>query len=290
MAINFDAIKFMGVPQRSVDLDTIRAFIEDEGTKRINFAYNHSTALKRSGDQKCVGWLNLPFEDTIESVLRSDFSLTKVLCTPPNAPNNRVYRRIDTEEEYKTFSSFIEKYKDMVFLRDTLDLSVALSMHESEPGVRTTLGEHEYQVKYQSENRDTSANKSALQTELQNRLEELPYFKLADYICAVPSSKTFMRDLVAGLTEFSFEDISGKVSWQSKNGSLKDVETADEKLDMIQSWDLTFGAGLDLKDKNVLLVDDMYYSGVTMQYIAMKMKEAGAKRVFGMALVKSLGN
>ena len=34
----------------------------------------------------------------------------------------------------------------------------------------------------------------------------------------------------------------------------------------------------------------MYYSGVTMQYIAMKMKEAGAKRVFGMALVKSLGN
>ena len=71
---------------------------------------------------------------------------------------------------------------------------------------------------------------------------------------------------------------------------MKDVETADEKLNMIQSWGLTFGAGLDLKDKNVLLVDDMYYSGVTMQYIAMKMKEAGAKRVFGMALVKSLGN
>lgn len=71
---------------------------------------------------------------------------------------------------------------------------------------------------------------------------------------------------------------------------MKDVETADEKLDMIQSWGLTFSADLDIKDKTVLLVDDMYYSGVTMQYIAMKMKEAGAKRVFGMALVKSLGN
>ena len=47
---------------------------------------------------------------------------------------------------------------------------------------------------------------------------------------------------------------------------------------------------LDIKDKTVLLVDDMYYSGVTMQYIALKMKETGAKRVFGMALVKSLGN
>lgn len=290
MAINFDAIRFMGVPQRSVDLDAIRAFIEDGGTKRINFAYNHPTALKRVENQKCIGWLNLPFEDTIESILCGSLSLSKALFTSPKAPNNRVYRRIDTEEEYKTFGSFIQKYKDLVFLRDTLDLSVALSMHESELGVRTALGEHEYQVKYQSENRDTSVNKAALQTELQKRLEELPYFKLADYICAVPSSKPFMRDLVAGLTGFSFEDISGRVSWQSKNGSLKDVETADEKLDMIQSWGLTFGADLDIKDKTILLVDDMYYSGVTMQYIALKMKEAGAKRVFGMALVKSLGN
>lgn len=289
MAINFDAIRFMGVPQRKVDLDAIRAFIEDRGTKRINFAYNQPTALNRAEGQNCTGWLNLPFKDTIESILRSNLSLSKVLFTSTKASNNRVYRRIDTDEEFTNFSSFIEKYKDMVFLRDTLDLSVALSMHESARDVRTVFGEHEYQVKYLSEKKDTSADKAVLQAELQKRLEELPYFKLADYICAVPSSKPFMRDLVTGLTGFSFEDISEKMSWQNKNSSLKDVETANEKLDMIQSWGLTFAADLDLKDKNVLLVDDMYYSGVTMQYIAMKMKEAGAKRVFGMALVKSLG-
>ena len=98
-----------------------------------------------------------------------------------------------------------------------------------------------------------------------------------------------MRDIIAGLDGFGFTNISDKVSWTDKNGSLKNVETAEEKLDMIQSWGLTFDSALDLKDKNVLLVDDMYYSGVTMQYIAMKMKDAGAKRVFGMALVKSLG-
>ena len=48
MAINFDALRFMGVPQRKVELDTIRAFIEDGDTKRINFAYNQPTALKRA--------------------------------------------------------------------------------------------------------------------------------------------------------------------------------------------------------------------------------------------------
>lgn len=169
-------------------------------------------------------------------------------------------------------------------------MQVALSMHESEPGVGTALGKHEYQLKYQSGNRDTSADKAALQAELQRRLEEMPFFKHAAYICAIPSNKPFMRELVAGLTGFAFEDISEKVSWQSKYGSLKDVDTADEKLDMIQSWGLTFADGLDLNGKTILLVDDLYHSGVTMQYIAMKMKEAGAKRVFGMALVKSLGN
>ena len=279
----------MGVPCRKVDLDDIRDFIEDENPKRINFANYHVNALRRvTGKDGLVGCLVLPFDEPFECIAKNSLSLNKLLFSSKYAHN--FYRQIFTDREYTNIEAFIEQHKDLVFLRDTLDLSVALSMHESEPGVRTVLGEHEYQVKYQSGNRDTSANKSALQTELQNRLEELPYFKLADYICAVPSSKPFMRELIAGLTRFDFEDISEKVSWQSKNGSLKDVETADEKLDMIQSWDLTFGAGLDLKDKNVLLVDDMYHSGVTMQYIAMKMKEAGAKRVFGMALVKSLGN
>lgn len=289
MAINYDAIRFMGVPQREVDLDAIRAFIEDEDTKRINFALYHQNALRRIESKKdIVGKLVLPFDDTFNVIAKKCLNMDSLLF--PSKFGNNFYRQIHTEEEYKTIDGFIAHYNDIVFLRDTLDLSVALSMHETEPNVRTVLGEHEYRVKYQSENRDTSADKAVLQSELQKRLEELPYFKMADYICAVPSSKPFMRDLVAGLTGFTFEDISEKVSWQSKNGSLKDVETADEKLDMIQSWGLTFGVDLDLKDKTVLLVDDMYYSGVTMQYIAMKMKESGAKRVFGMALVKSLGN
>ena len=279
----------MGVPCRKVDLDDIRDFIEDENPKRINFANYHVNALRRvTGKDGLVGRLVLPFDEPLEYIAKSCLSLDKLLFSSKYA--NNFYRQIFSDSEYTNIESFIEQFKDLVFLRDTLDLSVALSMHESEPSVRTVLGEHEYQVKYQSGNKDTSADKAALQAELQKRLEELPYFKLANCICAVPSSKPFMRELVAGLTCFSFEDISEKVSWQSKNGSLKDVETADEKLDMIQSWGLTFSDELDLNGKTILLVDDLYHSGVTMQYIAMKMKEAGAKRVFGIALVKSLGN
>lgn len=39
-----------------------------------------------------------------------------------------------------------------------------------------------------------------------------------------------------------------------------------------------------------MLVDDLYMSGITLQYVAMKLKEAGARKVYGLCLVKSFGN
>lgn len=168
-------------------------------------------------------------------------------------------------------------------------------MHEYYPEgtvdpVRTTIGQHEYLLKYHSDTCDTSASKEALIAEMQLRLDQLPYFKLADYICAVPSSKPFMREIISGLKGFNFSDISDHVFWTNKTGSLKEIETAEGKLAAIDTWGFTISDDVDLKGKTVLLVDDMYQSGVTMQYIGMKLKDAGVKRVFGMTLCKALGN
>lgn len=287
--MRIDDLLFMGVPQRKVDLEEIRAFIEDESPKRINFDSHHANALRRiEGKKGVIGRLVLPFDEPFEAIARNILSVDKILF--PSQFGNNFYRQIYSEEEYKKFEAFIDQVKEIVFLRDTLDLSIALSMHETGPEKRTVLGEHEFRVKYRSEQIDTSADTTALVAEMQRRLEELPYFKLADYVCAVPSSNPFVKEIINELKGFSFIDISNKISWKDKSGSLKNVETADEKLDMIKSWGLQFAEDIDLKGKTILLVDDMYQSGVTMQYIAMRIKELGAKRVFGIALVKSLGN
>lgn len=283
-----DTIQFLNVPKKDVDLEVIRAFIDDENPRRINFASHHSNALKRSDKDGVVGRIVLPFDETIEPIARRCLRMDRFLF--PSRFGNSFYRQIHNEKEYQQIAAFVEQVRDMVFLRDTLDLSLALSMHETEPGQRTTLGEHEYQVKYQQGNKDIAEDLAALTAELQHRLDELPFFKLADYVCAVPSSKPFMREIIGSLEGFSFTDISAQVSWDNKNGSLKNVETADEKLDMIQSWGFRIAEGADLKGKTILLLDDMYQSGVTMQYVAMRLKESGAKRVFGIAIVKSLGN
>lgn len=281
-------IRFMGVPQKEISLDSIREFIEDTGTKRICFEYSHKNALRKVVNQDIAGWLNLPFDVPFETIASYELGLDRVLFPPRSGSS--YYRRIDTEQEFKKIEAFIRKYSDIVFLRDSLDLSVALSMHESEPGVRTELGVHEYRLKYQSEKFGAEEDLAALTAVMQKRLEELPYFRCADAICIVPSRNPIMQSIVAGLKGFDFSNISDKVSWENKEGSLKNVETADEKLRMVQSWGLRIAEDADLNGQAILLVDDMYQSGVSMQYVAMKLKEAGAKRVFGMALVKSLGN
>lgn len=281
-------IRFMGVPQKEISLDSIREFIEDTDTKRICFAYSHKNALRKVVNQDIAGWLNLPFDVPFETIASYELGLDRVLFPPRSGSS--YYRRIDTEQEFKKIEAFIRKYSDIVFLRDSLDLSVALSMHEFEPGVRTELGEHEYRLKYQSEKFGAEEDLAALTAVMQKRLEELPYFRCADAICIVPSRNPIMQSIVAGLKGFDFSNISDKVSWENKEGSLKNVKTADEKLRMVQSWGLRIAEDADLNGQAILLVDDMYQSGVSMQYVAMKLKEAGAKRVFGMALVKSLGN
>ena len=282
-------LRFMGVPRHNVNLDVIRAFIEDDKPKRINFASYHTDSLRKiEGKEKVVGSLVLPFDEPLESIAKQQLAMDRVLF--PSKYDNRFFRQIFSEDEYDKIKEFVDQYRELVFLRDTLDLSVALSMHETERDVRTVFGEHEVRVKYRSEQLNTKADFDALLAEMQKRLDELPYFKLADYICAAPSSKPFMRDIIVGLKGFGFVDISEKVAWENKNGSLKNVETAGEKLDMVQSWGLRIDDDIDLNGKTVLLVDDMYQSGITLQYIAMRLKERGADRVFGMALVKSLGN
>lgn len=119
--------KFMGVPRRTVDLETISAFIEDEETKRINFALYHQKALRRiEGKKDVVGKLVLPFDEPFNVIAKKCLNMDSLLF--PSKFGNNFYRLICSEEEYKAIEGFIAQYNDVVFLRDTLDLSVALSM------------------------------------------------------------------------------------------------------------------------------------------------------------------
>ena len=272
-----------GVPQKTITRDNLIEFIGDHETKRINFASKHAHALKKNEEGE-GGVFNLPFRDTIDPILKEELN-ARLFNTKYG-----IWKPIKTDEEYAKFETFVEKYTDIVFLRDHLDLSLVLSMNFIEQESRTYIGELEYQAKFNN-NKKAEAELIGVCNEW---IDKLPFLKEADYICAMPGSSTATESLphriVSNLEGFDFEDISDSVSWVSKTRSVKNAESAEEKLQILEESGLQITEGLDLKGKTVLLFDDLYMSGLSMQYVAMKLKEAGAARVFGLCTVKSRSN
>ena len=206
-----------------------------------------------------------------------------------NNTTGKPYRMVFNEKEYEDILAFMGKYKDIVFLRDCLDLSLSLSMNRIDENTRTEIGELEYQAKYHPESSEYNNVIASLTERMQGLLDSIPFFKDADYICVVPSSHAFVREIVSGLRGFDFSDISSSLSWNKKS-ELKNAESLEDKLDALLNSHLLIADEVDLKEKSILLVDDLYKSGLTMQYVAMMLKNAGCSCVFGLTLVKSLGN
>ncbi len=87
--------------------------------------------------------------------------------------------------------------------------------------------------------------------------------------------------------KLGIKNISDSVSWTDKKTGLKDV-SIDQKWEKLE--ESGFVVNINLTGKKVLLLDDLYQSGITMQYVAMKLQEAGAEYIFGLSMVKSLND
>ena len=172
-------------------------------------------------------------------------------------------------------------------MRDCLDISLSLSMNIIENESRTEIGELEYQSKYNSNN-DAEEQLVSLCKEWINKL---PYYKDADLICAVPSNTpNNLPQRIVDKLDITATNISNTILWTSKTRNVKDAENVEDKISILEESGFTINNKEQLKNKVVILFDDLYMSGVTLQYIAMKLKEAGVQRVLGLTIVKSRSN
>ena len=155
---------------------------------------------------------------------------------------------------------------------------------EDDGETHTFVGELEKRAKYDKSEEDLRK----LADMVDEFIGKTPLYANADLICAVPPSKVGDENLpariIGKLTNFKGVDISKSVRWTSKTASLKNAEGAD-KLEILNHSGFEIVEGTD-----IVLVDDLYMSGITLQYVAMKLKAAGARRVYGLCCVKSFGN
>jgi len=158
---------------------------------------------------------------------------------------------------------------------------------------RTELGQLMRDAKPYDES-PTESHRTAgreLARRLRAFVDAVPFYRSVDGFVAVPSSnpkKAFSlpRGFAADLARHTGKvDLSGALTKAAPTPEMKNL-ARDGKMDALIgsiAVDATQVAA-----KSIVVVDDLYQSGLTINYIAEELRAACAKEVFGLAVVKTL--
>ena len=214
----------------------------------------------------------------------------------------RFYAFIDgtseSDEPPISIKEILELVGQYVVIRDCLALSFAIN-YDRENGnpdnPQTVLGKLRSQAKTYGKPAFPAVIAAAdeLSKHCVDALRTLSCYSSASCMVAMPPSdpaKPFdlPRYLVDKISvELDLGNFSEYVRTPKARPSVRETP-CHEKLSLIEG---TIEVAPDVfKEKIVLLIDDLYQSGVTMNYVAMLLLEAGAKKVFGLACEKTCSN
>lgn len=261
---------------------TAEKFAELRTAQPRRLRFGASKRLSRGSNGPAVGFLSVNFSETISRLVPCDLQRVNGQFGPQ-------YRRvIRSEDEYARLDQWVEANKDVVFIRSLFATCVAVGEHQSSPGVRTEIGELERRAKYDADGAARASLLEKMETVYGRLLGELEI----DSICAVPPSEPGKFCLPAWLSSnlsgrLGVEDLTPHLSWGGAKPQLKEVDV-DLKWQQLEAVGLDIG--VDVKGRNVLIIDDLYQSGATVHFVASRLQAAGAAELHCLAVVKSLGD
>jgi hypothetical protein len=243
-------------------------------------------------------YIQFPFRETL-------WNSFEMMCNVPSIglrenPVKGCYTYLKREDDdtlarVLLWQSTVGQY---VAIRDCLALSFALDF-EHEDGdpnkPQTRIGALRYRAKtYDRKSTDESlAAADLLVQECLSFLQSMTCYGAADAVVAMPPSRPdkpfdLPRHLAKGIAiEIGKADLSHHVVTVKERKPLKETILA-EKLGVIQGT-IAVGRG-PFQGCTVLLVDDLYQSGISMNYVAMELLKAGARAVLGLACEKTCRN
>lgn len=193
---------------------------------------------------------------------------------------------------------WVEKIGHPVAMKDFLAISFALDYdrHGGNPQkAQTEVGVLRAQAKPYGGSAATTQTKAAADKLVEHCvtfLDAMGCYSSADCIVAMPPSDptkayNLPRYLAKGIAEkWGREDLSQHVTGKARD-SIKEVPLAN-KLDTLLGT-ITVADGV-FNERKVLLLDDLYQSGVSMNYCGHLLLQAGAKKIFGLACEKTCRN
>ena len=231
-------------------------------------------------------WFNVPFSDSILPILNSIPGLENLELRENQY--GRYYTSV-TDEQKRLIEEYIINNRSIVYLRDFLDCSIALGFNMNPyDGNHTELGDLEYQTKYRH---DKSAETKLIDNVIKV-IDKIPLYQSADVVCCIPSKSKIMLSFAKVISKaYGIPDITHLIDWANTvEQDTKNCDSSEEKLQICIDRDIKISKDLNLEGKTILLIDDLYQSGINMQFTALKLKEAGCTSILGLCLVKALKN
>jgi hypothetical protein len=240
----------------------------------------------------------LPFCETFEKAFETMCLVSNNGLRKVKDDRGQIFLKDNSQEALGKVKSWLELIGNYVTIRDCLTLSFALD-YDKENGdpqkPQTRIGELRTHAKPYDRNptADTYPAANELSEACLDFLEKMTCYNPATCVVGMPSSKpekTFdlpaylAANIAKGLDK---PDLTPLVKTIKERPQLKD-EPIEKKLESIEGT--VSISSRTLENQIVLLVDDLYQSGVSTNYVAMLLLEAGAKEVFGLACEKTCRN
>lgn len=282
--MNFSAL-FSGGEMAPITKEAIHA-MHKRKSRRICFGVYSEHLPKNVGGKYKI---NLPFGGGFERIFPYPLMENTFKA-------GHVWGSFRNEVSFQGALDWCVQRSSHVFLYDCLSFSAAVGFNKVSPLTPEYTGVGRY-VAQAKETRDDAAIGELIRLAVEF-IGRIPLYLEADYICAVPAPHKpydLPRSLAAGIaTALNKPDITGNLFFGGVKGSAREIKGDDPEW-FNQKWAVWEGAavrynGPDLSGKKILLIDDNYQSGLSLQHIAMILQQHGASEVFGLCMTKTLGD
>jgi predicted amidophosphoribosyltransferase len=202
------------------------------------------------------------------------------------------------EESYQQIELLLQLFQQHIFIQDDLTETFALTFHQemSHDGRlhRTKMGELVNQAKPYGRplTKKYYSKADELASRFINFIQQHPTYKNADLVIPVPSHPDKNFDLPTEIahhiaTTCHIETGTGYIEKIKTTRPMKDCTTPQEKIDNVRNA-FAIRHGVEVKDRSVLLVDDIYHTGFTINEVGTTLFKAQVKQVLGLVATKTV--
>jgi len=241
-------------------------------------------------------YLDFRFSESFQPLLISQFP-TLVGPTTESYRYKYPLHRISTTD-YALIEVFLHSIESVVIIRDVLDASFALdyAFLDGDPNKeRTRVGDLVRRLKNYGST-DKTFDEQLLQILTNICMQFISKCKLlseVDAVAVVPGSRpnrqNYLPEAIAKRIAVGLDVpyLGRKITTKKDRSENKEAEPKRKLRNIIDNTNV---ASLDFRNKKVLLIDDLYQSGISINTIGKMLGDAGASSVIGLCFEKACRN